>query len=165
MRSPGTVLLRGASIRLDGETGREFIADCARFTEELLTESEILSRWGLDRPEWEALSANAALLDAVQSERARRITKGTAATDAARKYFSEAPHILARIMKDDASQPRHRIEAARELRATATLEEKSQGRAGEKFTVIINLGEERRTYELEGIRSKADVEAAEIVDE
>jgi hypothetical protein len=159
------VLLHGTSIRLDGETGREFIADCARFTEEILTESEILSRWGLDRAEWESLSTNSVLLDSVQTERVRRIANGMAATDAARKYFSEAPHILARIMKDDASQPRHRIEAARELRATATLEEKSQGLAGEKFTVIINLGKERRSYELEGIRGEADVEPAEILDE
>jgi hypothetical protein len=165
-RHPVTVLLRGVNTPLDSETGREFITDCARFTEGLLSEGEVLSKWGLGGADWETLSKNSALLDAVQRERANRVSNGRAATDAARKYFSEAPHILARILRDDASQPRHRIEAARELRATATLEDKLHGQSGENFTVVINLGNEKHTYELESIRGdETDIAAAEIVDE
>jgi hypothetical protein len=158
------LLLRGDSTSLDSKVGREFIADCARFTEELLSEGDILSKWGLDRQAWERLGKNVAVLIAVQREREKRVAAGIAAKEAARKHYSQAPNILAMIMRDDAMPSRQRIEAARELRAAAAVDDSSRGPSGEQFTVVININGEKQIYELGECRREWE-DAVEMADD
>ena len=98
---------------------------------------------------WSGLEQNAAVLDAVQRERERRVTNGVAARDAARREFVKAPSVLGTILSTDEVSPRHRIEAARELRAIVSTDGLTHGASGEGFTVVINLGaDDKRTYDL-----------------
>jgi hypothetical protein len=62
-----------------------------------------------------------ALGRAVRAERERRMLNGAAARESACRHFVKAPTILDQIMTDAQSNPRHKIEAIKELRATAAI--------------------------------------------
>src|SRR5258708_2741488 len=115
----GIIVLRGAAVALDSHDGQDFIADCPRHTERLLSDNEIKDKWTLSNEDWIGLAANTPLLDAVRAERERRILNGEAAREAAQRFFVKAPTVLLDILSDEMVSPRHRIEAARELRQAA----------------------------------------------
>ena len=65
---------------------------------------------------------------------------GTAAQESAAKIFTEAPEVLGSILRDNHASPRHRIEASKELRATARSGDEKPGADAERIIVTINLG-------------------------
>ena len=68
---------------------------------------------------------------------------GTAARESAAKHFVKMPTILAGIAENALSNPRHVIEVSKELRATAAGSSGSDSPTnGEKFLIVINLGED-----------------------
>jgi hypothetical protein len=140
----GSVVLRGVVISLNTEIGQAFIADCARFVEGLLSDHEIQQKWGLTQGDWEGLAQNAPLQKVVRAERDRRIASNEAAREAAQRQFLRAPNILGEILTNQDVSPRHRIEAARELRAVATAGRDASGRANERFTVVIKIGADEK---------------------
>jgi hypothetical protein len=145
----GSALLRGVVVSLNTEIGQAFIADCARFVEGLLSHHEIQQKWGLTQGDWEGFVQNAPLQRAVHAERDRRIASSDAAREAAQRQFLHAPNILGEILTNQDVSPRHRIEAARALRAVATAGGNASGRANERFTVVIKIGDEKLNLERE----------------
>jgi hypothetical protein len=135
----GSVRLRGVTVALDSHVGAVFIADCARNTEGLLSDHEIKAKYELSDEDWERLAGNIHLLRAVRAERDRRILSGECGREAAQRYFAKAPNVLNRILIDEQVSPRHRIEAARELRQAAGNGPDTAG-PREKFIIKINLG-------------------------
>jgi len=146
----GSVVLRGVKVALDTEVGRTFVIDCARNTERLSPDPEIKTKYGLSDRDWERLAGNKPLLQAIRAERERRIANGDAAREAAQRHFAKAPTILGDILTDNLVSPRHRIEAAKELRQVAGNGPDTASGAGEKFVITINLGaDEKLVYEKE----------------
>jgi len=143
----GSVVLRGVTVALETEVGRLFVTDCARNTEDLLSDSDIKCKWGLSDEDWHRLADNAALLDAVRAERARRITAGECVREAAQLHFAKAPDVLNRILTDEQIAPRHRIEAARELRQVIDSGANNALTPGERFTITITIGEDYKLVE------------------
>jgi hypothetical protein len=136
----GNVVLRGVTVALDTDVGQQFIADCCRNTEGLLSDSDIKSKWTLSDEDWQRLADNAPLLQAVRAERERRIISGDAAREGAQRAFAKAPTVLGDILMDEQVSPRHRIEAARELRQTIGDDPDTASKAGERFVITIDLG-------------------------
>ena len=136
----GGVVLRGVSVPLDTAVGQAFVLDCVRNIEGLLPDQDIKSKYELGDAEWERLGSNAALLRAVRAERQGRILSGEAPREAALTYFAKAPTVLRDILNDELVSPRHRIEAAKELRQTAG--EGAMPGTGEKFSIVINIGDQ-----------------------
>src|SRR5262249_35884418 len=105
----GSVVLRGIEIGLDTDIGRGFVIDCARFTEGLLPEDQIKSKYGLSDNAWARLADNAPLVRAVETEKTRRVHDGAAegkgamafcpGAHCARQYFER---------RHDLSAPSHR---------------------------------------------------------
>jgi hypothetical protein len=148
---PGHVVLRGHSLPLNNDVAKAFVIDCARFTEGLLPEHDLKNKWELSDDAWRDLEENRSVLDAVKHERDRRESNGTAATEAARRHYVKAPSILGDILNNSDVSPRHRIEAAKELRAITTAAVGAGKHKTEKFTVVINLGAgDERVYHLDG---------------
>lgn len=139
----GSVRVRGVNVGLDSEPAKTFVTECARNIEGLRSEREIKEAWGIDEGEWTALADNAPVLKAIKAERERRIRSGDAAREAAQQHFAKAPSILSDIMQNDAISPRHRIEAAKELRQVAGAD-RDGAATGEKFVIVIDLGEDHR---------------------
>ena len=150
LANTASIRLRGVTVLLKTEIAHAFIADCARNTEGLLSDGDIKGKWALSDEYWVGLAANAPLLAAVRAERERRILSGDAAREAAQRYFAKAPTVLGDILTDNQVSPRHRIEAARELRQVAGDEPDTASGAGEKFVITINLGaDEKLVFEKE----------------
>jgi hypothetical protein len=134
-----SVTLRDVTVAFDSDIGREFVLDCVRHIEGLKSEADTKTKWGLTDAQWLELATNRVLLDLVRRERERRVVNGLAAREAAQQQFAKAPSVLGSILNDGAVSPRHRIEAARELRHVAGAEAAGH-RETERFTVVINLG-------------------------
>ena len=104
-----------------------------------MPDSDVKNKWTLTDEDWERLANNAPLLQAVRAERERRIISGDAAKEGAQRAFAKAPTVLSEILMDEQVSPRHRIEAARELRQTIG-EADTASKAGERFVITIDLG-------------------------
>jgi hypothetical protein len=148
--SGGTVTLRGVTVTLDTDVGQAFVIDCARNTEGLIPDAEIRRKYGLSDQDWERLAGNTPVLHAVRAERERRIANGDAAREGAQRHFAKAPTILGDILTDNLVSPRHRIEAAKELREVAGNGPDAKPGTGDKFIITINLGgDEKLCFEKE----------------
>jgi hypothetical protein len=136
-----TVTLRGVKVALTSDIGRAYTTDCARNWEKILPNNAICERYGLSASEWQQMGANKQLVQAVRDEHQRRIKNGTAAQELAAKEFATAPAELGKILRSPDSNPRHKIEAHRELRATAVgTGPENINNDTERFTITINLG-------------------------
>ena len=69
---------------------------------------------------------------------------GTAAQESAAKIFTEAPEVLGSILRDQQASPRHRIEASKELRATARAGDERPGDTPDRVVISINLGNDEK---------------------
>jgi hypothetical protein len=145
----GNMILRGDSVALDTDVGHEFVIDCARHIEGLLSEANLKTKWGLTDAGWGALATNTYLLDFVRRQRERRIVNGLAAREGAQQEFAKAPSVLGSILNDETISPRHRIEAARELRQAAADGDTTETLEKEKFVVVINLGADEKPFRFE----------------
>jgi|SRR5262245_2942051 len=135
------VVLRGIPTDLASAIGHQFITDCVRAGEGLLTDKEVVEKYEVPPEEWKAIIENTVLIRAIRAESERRVRNGTAARESAAKIFAKTPTILGEILTDKAASPRNRIESARELRATATGPgAESAADSGDKFIITINLG-------------------------
>ena len=88
---------------------------------------------------WARLAENGPLVQAVETEKARRVRDGTAAREKAQWLFVQAPDVLGNILNDTTTSPRHRIEAARELRQVATGGAESTPATGDRVIIRIDL--------------------------
>jgi hypothetical protein len=134
------VILRGIKVALNTDLGAAFISDCSRNKEKLLSDARIISKYGLTQGGWEEIAQNQAVRLAVDAEFERRTYNGDAAKEAAAKIFTEAPTVLGEILNDKQASPKHRIDAARELRATANVGAEKAGDDADRFHIVINLG-------------------------
>ena len=65
---------------------------------------------------------------------------GDAAREAAAKEFTKAPEILGKILENERNSPKHRIDAAKELRATAHPSDEKSDTETDRIHIIINMG-------------------------
>ena len=117
----------------------EFIADCARYAEGLLSEKEVKKKHHFDDNTWARLGEDEALIEAIEAEKIRRIRNGSTARERAQQLFATAPNVLGDILHDDGTSARHRIESARELRQIAANGPEAAP-ASDRFQITINLG-------------------------
>ena len=145
------IVLRSTPVELDSDIGHAFIIDACRAGEGLVSDRELTEKYELTPKDWGNIRKDSALMRAIQAERARRVLNGTAARESAAQHFVKAPAILAGIMESELSNPRHVIEASKELRATAASNGSSDGPTNsELFVIRIDLsagGGPVETYE------------------
>jgi hypothetical protein len=133
------VNLRSIPIDLNSDTGHQFVTDCTRAAEGLITDKELAEKYELSPADWQSITKDMALGRAIRAERERRVHNGTAAREAAAKHFVKAPGILDQIMTDAYSNPRHKIEAIRELRQTAIGDNSDRPTESDRFVIRIDL--------------------------
>jgi hypothetical protein len=97
----------------------EFITDCARYAEGLLSEKEVKKKHRFDNATWERLGENDALVEAIEAEKTRRIRNGSTKRERAQQLVAQAPGVLGDIMLDANASPKHRIDSAKALDAFA----------------------------------------------
>jgi hypothetical protein len=154
----GSVVISGEAIPLDTNMGVAFIADCSRYLEGVLTEDDVRSHWRLSAAEWAGIEANHQLQEAVQRALRQRVENGAAAQDLARFAYPEVIRALANMANGELLSPRHRIEAARELRAVAGVPKDAPGPA-DRVTIIISTGGDRPALKVIGEIPSEEVDA------
>jgi hypothetical protein len=117
----------------------EFITDCARYAEGLLSETDVKKRHHFDDATWERLGENDALVEAIEAEKLRRVRSGLAKRELAQKHVVKAPDVLNTIMLDPAASPKHRIDSAKVLDQFAANGPEAAP-AADRFVITINLG-------------------------
>ena len=143
-------------IDFNSDLGRAFVADATRAGEGLLTDDELREKYNLSSADWAAVTKDQALGRAIRDERDRRVRNGVAARESAARFFVKGPAILDRIASDAQSNARHKIDAIRELRATATGGGDGDGPSqNERFVISINLGTDVERYEFDVTPNKA----------
>ena len=133
------ILLSKTPIDLHTDAGHAFVVDATRAGEGLLTDKELQEKYELSPADWQNITKDMALGRAVRAERERRMLDGTAARESAARYFVKGPTILDQIMTDTQSHPKHKIEAIKELRATAAVGGGDRPRESERFVIRIDL--------------------------
>src|SRR5262245_6173246 len=134
--------LRSIPIDLNSDVGHTFVVDATRAAEGLITDRELAEKYELSPADWQAITKDKALGHAIRAERERRVRSGVAVREAAAKHLVKGPGILDQIMSDTHSNPRHKIEAFKELRQTAVGSDSTEGLPeSERFIITINLGE------------------------
>jgi hypothetical protein len=144
------VSLNKAPFDLATDAGHAFVVDATRAGEGLITDQELKEKYELTPADWRNITRDKALGRAVRAERERRMLDGTAARESAARHFVKAPTILAGIMESAESNPRHVIEAAKEIRAVAVAGNADRPRESERFVIRIDLtagGGEVETYD------------------
>ena len=133
------VNLSRTPIDITTDAGHAFVVDCTRAGEGLITDADLKEKYELSPADWRNITKDAALGRAVRAERERRMLDGTAARESAARHFVKAPTILAGIMESTDSNPRHVIEAAKEIRAVAAVGNADRPRESERFVIRIDL--------------------------
>jgi hypothetical protein len=123
----------------------DFIADCARYAEGLLSEKEVKQKHHFDDDTWAQLGENDALVEAIEAEKLRRIRNGSTKRERAQKLVAQAPGVLGDIMLDASASPKHRIDASKTLDAFAANGPEAAP-ASERFVITINLGGDVERY-------------------
>jgi hypothetical protein len=118
----------------------EFVTDLARYCEGVVTEQNVRKKWRLSESVWVELGENEEFIEIIKRERERRVRNGACARERAQKLFTETPDVLGQILKDEEMSSRHRIEAAREIRAVAATGPEAHSTTEERYVININLG-------------------------
>ena len=125
---------------------QEFVADCCRFQEGILSEANMKRKYGFADSVWEKLGDNTALLAAVEDEKIRRVRTGQQKRERAQMLVTRAPDILDNIMSDVSASPRHRVDAIKVLDTFAA--NGPQGApAADRFVITINLGSDTLKFD------------------
>ena len=135
-----TVTLRGVSVPLNSDVGGALITDLARNKERLFSDAQVIEKYDITPADWTTITQSKAIRLAVNAEHERRMLNGIAAQESAAKIFTEAPEVLGSILRDNKASPRHRIEASKELRATARSSDEKPGAETDRVIVTITLG-------------------------
>jgi hypothetical protein len=133
------IVLRSTPISLDSDIGHAFVVDATRAGEGLITDRELAEKYELSPADWQAITKDLALGRAIRAERERRLLTGVAVREAAARHFLKAPTILDQIMTDAQSNPKHKIEAIRELRQTAASDSTDRPAEASRFIIKIDL--------------------------
>jgi hypothetical protein len=88
-----TIILGGAPVELDSAIGYQFVVDCVRAAEGLITDKELVEIYEISPADWQNIIKDTALARAIRAERDRRVRSGTAAREAAAQIFVRAPKI------------------------------------------------------------------------
>jgi hypothetical protein len=136
------------NIDLNSDRGHAFIVDATRAAEGVISDKDLETKYELSAADLRNIAQDPAVGKAIRAERESRLRSGRAARELAAKAFVRAPAVLDTIMSSSDSNNRHKIEAIKELRATAHGGGDDHSAAvGEKFTIVINLGGDVEKYE------------------
>jgi hypothetical protein len=128
------------------EDNSEFISDCCRFAENIMSEAAVKKKYHFSDAEWERLGNDEKLIEAIELEKVRRIRTGQQKRERAQVLVVQAPDVLGGIMNDASASPRHRVDAIKTLDTFASNGPESAP-AADRFQIVINLGSDTLRFD------------------
>src|SRR3954454_6047685 len=83
---------------LASDQGHQWIVDCCRAGENLISDAELSEKWELNDADWIAIRKDKALERSIREERARRVGTGKAVKEAAARHLIKGVGIVDEIM-------------------------------------------------------------------
>jgi hypothetical protein len=120
------------------EDNLEFVADCCRFAENIMSEAAVKKKWRFADAEWERLGSDEKLIEAIELEKVRRIRSGQQKRERSQVLITKAPDILDAIATDATASPRHRVDAIKTL-DNFCANGPEAAPASDRFIISINL--------------------------
>src|SRR5262249_33550447 len=117
----------------------EFVVDCARFAEGLVSEAAMRRKYHLEEETWTALGNDEQLIERIELEKVRRVRDGSFKREKAQQLIVKGPEILDGIMSDTKANAKHRIDAAKVLDTFAANGPRAEQEA-DHVLITINLG-------------------------
>src|SRR4051812_46456503 len=87
------------------DLGHQWIVDCCRAGENLISDAELSEKWELNDGDWISIRKDRALERAVREERARRVRTGQSIKEAAARHLLKGVGIVDEIMSSADSHP------------------------------------------------------------
>ena len=84
------ISLSNTPIDLNSDVGHQFVVDCTRAGEGLLTDKELQEKYELSPADWQNITKDMALGRAIRAERERRMLNGTAAREVGSPAFCQS---------------------------------------------------------------------------
>jgi len=135
-------------------TNFEFLNDCCRYSENLLSQEDIRKKWKLTDEDWERAGSDDVLARAIEETKTQRVRSGASKRERAQQHIVKAPDILEKIMSDDSANARHRVDSIKALDALADPGPQPVLPV-EKFIITIDLSADTKAKGLES--NPADV--------
>ena len=117
----------------------EFVADCARYAENLISEAAVRKKYGFSEKTWENLGKDDALVERIEEEKLQRIRNGSAKREKAQQLIVKGPDVLDSIIMDAKANARHKVDAIKTLDALAANGPQA-AQEEDRVIVTINLG-------------------------
>ena len=155
---------------------QELIEDLCRYSEGVLTEKQVRQRWHLANDEvWTSLGTDESFVERVELERVRRIRNGAFKRERAQQLITKGPDVLDKILSDERSNPRHKIDAVKALDDLAGFAPQRPAAETDRVIIHIDMGADLRAKGLESnpadvlhieaaVRPNPDPNGAKLVD-
>jgi hypothetical protein len=122
----------------DLKDNHEFVGDCCRYNEGILSEAAMRKKWHFDAATWELLGSNDELVRAIEEAKIHRVRSGAAKRERAQQHIVRGVDVLSKIMDDPNANPRHRVDSIKALDTLADPGPQTTPPA-EKFIITIDL--------------------------
>ena len=140
-----TVILGGVPVEISSDLGRQFVVDCTRAGEGLISDPELAEIYEISPADWQNIAKDAALGPAICAELDRRVRNGP-------RHARQHPNIL--------SSPRRARRIMSMIKRTRAIASKPSGNCGrrrypsspnspsqsDRFIIQINLGSDVEIY-------------------
>ena len=137
----------------DLKNNHEFISDCCRWSEGVLDEAAVRTRWNFDAATWELLGSDDELVRAIEETKIHRVRSGAAKRERAQQHVVRGVDVLSKIMDDPMANARSRVDSIKALDALADPGPQHAAAEQGRFIIKIDLGADTRA---KGLESKPD---------
>jgi hypothetical protein len=135
----------------DLKDNHEFVSDCCRYSEGVLSEAAVRKKWHFDAATWELLGSDDELVRAIEETKIHRVRSGTAKRERAQQHIVRGVDVLSKIMDD----PQANVDSIKALDALADPGPQHATAEQDRIIIRIDLGADTRAKGLEN--NPADV--------
>jgi len=133
----------------DLRDNHEFVSDCCRYNEGILSEAAVRKKWHFDAATWELLGSDDELIRAIEETKIRRVRSGAAKRERAQQHIVRGVDVLSKIMDDPQANARSRVDSIKALDALADPGPQHAAAEQGHFIIKIDLGADTRAKGLE----------------
>src|SRR5262249_55884184 len=133
----------------DLKDNHEFVSDCCRHIEGVLSEAAVRKQWHFVAATWELLGDDDGLVRAIEETKINRVRSGAAKRERAQQHILRGVEVLSKIMDDPQANARHRVDSVKALDALADPGPQHAAAEQGRFIIRIDLGADTRAKGLE----------------
>jgi hypothetical protein len=130
----------------DLKDNHEFVSDCCRYSEGVLSEAAVRKKWHFDAATWELLGSDDELIRAIEETRTNRIRSGAAKRERAQQHIVRGVDVLS---DDPQANARSRVDSIKALDALADPGPQHAAAEQDRIIIRIDLGADTRAKGLE----------------